>query len=249
MAKQTALQLVNTVLNNLGDVQVSTLAGISGAALFAFNSLNEGLYDIAFEFPNQLLETNASFSLVTNTSTYTKSGALYIYDKDSFRYNEQKSLAYKASKEFDIEYPVQTDTGVPRLVRDWQNMFWMYPAPAASENAKVVKYRAWSLPIPLNTNTDSMTCWIPEGFDLTLLTDWATKKVLHYRHNEEESIYGVKIWGEERADGRGDQGNMSRFMNLYMSHQIEDGALMLEPMEGVGGYPNGLFQTNPVNGP
>ena len=244
MAKQTALQLVNQVLNNLGDVQVTTLAGITGAALFAFNCLNEGIYDIAFEFPNQLLETNASFAIVSGTATYTKSAALYLYDKDSFRYNENKALDYKASKIFDLEYPVQTDTGVPRVIRDWQNMFWAYPVPAVSENGFLVKYRAWQLPTPFNTSTDTATCWMPEGFDLTLLSDWATKKVLHYRHNEEETLYGVKIWGEERGDGRGDQGNMSRFQNLYMSHQIDDGSMMVEPMEGAGGYPSGLFNAN-----
>lgn len=249
MAKQTALQLVNIVLNNLGDVPVSTLAGITGAALFAFNCINEGIYDIAFEFFNQILETNTFVSMVTNQATYGKPAGIYAYDKDSFRYNEQKAMQYYAPKRFDLEYPVQTDTGIPRLVLDNQNQFKVYPSPALSENGNPLKFRAWAIPTPFNTSTDSATCWIPEGFDLTLLTDWATKKVLHYRHNEEESIYGVKIWGEERPDGKGDQGNMSRFQNLYASHQIEDGDIMLEPMEGVGGYPNGLFQTNPVNGP
>lgn len=246
MAKQTALQLVNGVLNNLGDVQVTTLAGISGAALFAFNCINEGLYDIAFEFPNQLLETNAQFTVATGTATYTKSGALYMYDKDSFRYDESKNLHYYASKRFDLDYATQTNTNVPSIVRDWQNLFWLYPIPPSSENGKIVKYRAWSLPTPFTTASDSATCWIPEGFDITLLTDWATKKVLHYRHNEEESIYGVKIWGEERGDGLGDQGNMSRFKNLYVSHQIEDGDLMLEPMEG--SKASQFVQNGPITG-
>lgn len=245
MAKALSLALVNQVLSNLGDAQVSTLAGISGAALFAFNALNEGIYEISQEGLYQPLETSMSFTIVTGTTTYSKPSNLMAYDKDSFRYNNEKPFKYKAHRWVDRKYPCQTNTNIPDLVYDWQGNFNIYPIPPISENGYVVNFRAWAIPTPLSTASDSQTCWLPEGFDIGLLSDWATKKVLHYRHNEEEGIYGTKIWGEERDDGMGDQGSISRLKNLYLSHTIEDGNIMVEPMEErQGGW---FVQESPIS--
>lgn len=246
MAKATALALVNQVLSNLGDAQVSTLVGISGAALFAFNALNEGIYEISQEGLFQPLETATSFAIVTATTTYAKPSSIMAYDKDSFRYNDSRPMTYMAHRHFDRKYPCQTSTNIPVVVYDWQGNFNVYPIPPISENGYLVKFRGWTIPTPLSTASDAGTCWLPEGFDIGLLSDWSTKKVLHYRHNEEEGIYGTKIWGEERGDGMGDQGSISRLKNLYLSHTIEDGNLMIEPMEQRdGGW---FIQNSPIIG-
>lgn len=246
MAKATALQIVNQVLKNLGDANISSLGSISGAAQQAFDAVNEGIYEIAFEGLFQPLETSTSFTIVTGTTTYAKPYNIFAYDKDSFRYNEQKQFDYMAHRKFDRKYPIQTNTNIPEVVYDWGGNFNVYPIPPASENTKVVKYRAWSIPSPISTASDSGTCWLPEGFDIGLLSDWATRKILHYRHNEETGIYSTKIWGEERGDGYGDQGGLSRLKNLYLSHTIEDGNIMVEPMEERA---SGTFvQDSPVTG-
>lgn len=246
MAKAGALTIVNQVLKNLGDAQISTLAGITGAALFAFDAVNEGIYEISFEGLFQQLETNVQFSVITLTSTYAKPSNIYAYDKDSFRYDNSNKVSYKAHRWVDRKYPTQTNTNVPAVLYDWAGNFNLYPIPPISENGKICQYRGWILPTPLSTASDSGTCWLPEGFDVGLLSDWATKKVLHYRHNEEEGIYGTKIWGEERDDGFGDQGNISRLKTLYLSHTIEDGNIMVEPMEQrEGGY---FVQQSPITG-
>lgn len=245
MAKALSLALVNAVLSNLGDASVSTLSTITGAALFAFNALNEGIYEIAQEGLYQPLETSTSFAIATLVSTYAKPASIMAYDKDSFRYNDSDQIKYKAHRWVDRQYPCQTNTNIPKVVYDWQGNFNVYPIPPISENGYLVKFRAWAIPTPLSTASDSQTCWLPEGFDIGLLTDWATKKVLHYRHNEEEGIYGTKIWGEERSDGMGDQGSLSRLKNLYLSHTIEDGNIMVEPMEHRSG---GWFvQESPIS--
>lgn len=244
MAKAVSLAIVNQVLSNLGDAQITTLVGISGAALFAFNAINEGIYEIAQEGLYQPLETSTSFTIATGTTTYAKPSTIMAYDKDSFRYNDQKQFTYMAHRHFDRKYPCQTSTNVPQVVYDWQGNFNVYPIPPVSENGYLAKYRAWAIPTPFNTSSDTGTCWLPEGFDIGLLSDWATKKVLHYRHNEEESIYDVKIWGEERDDGMGNQGSISRLKNLYLSHTIEDGNIMVEPMEQrSGGW---FIQESPI---
>lgn len=231
MSKATALAIVNQVLSNLGDAQISTLNGITGAALFAFNAINEGIYDIAFEGLFQQLEITTTFAVVTGTTTYAKPSTIFAYDKDSFKYNNSDQVSYKAHRWVDRKYPDQTNTNIPTVVYDWQGYFNLYPIPPASESGKIIRFRAWQMPTPLSTATDTATCWLPEGFDIGLLSDWATKKVLHYRHNEEEALYDTKIWGEGRDDGMGNQGNMSRLRNLYSSHTIEDGNIMVEPME------------------
>lgn len=246
MAKAIALTIVNQVLKNLGDSQITTLAGITGAALMAFDAVNEGIYEIAAEGLFQQLETNTSFTMITTVGSYAKPSTIYAYDRDSFRYNEQFQIDYYAHRKFDREYPSQTNTNIPRLVYEFSGNFNVYPIPPLSENGKVIKYRAWVVPTPLSTASDSGTCWFPEGFDVGLLSDWATKKILHYRHNEEEGIYYSKIWGEERADGMGDQGNINRMKTLYLSHTIEDGNIMVEPMEQRDG--GSFVQNSPVTG-
>jgi len=251
MAKANALQIVQQVLYNLGDAQITTLNGITGAALSAFQAVNEGIYEIAFESLFQPLETATFFTVATGVTTYSKPSTIFAYDKDSFRYNEgQQNFKYKAHRWVDNKYPCQTNTNIPMVVYDWQGNFNIYPIPPISENGYLVKYRAWVIPTlfgigaPTSTATDTATCWLPEGFDIGLLSDWATKKVLQYRHNPETQSYHIKIFGEERNDGQGDQGNLSRLKNLYNSHTIEDGNIMVEPMEQrEGGW---FIQESPI---
>ena len=240
MAKANALQIVQQVLYNLGDAQITTLNGITGAALAAFQAVNEGIYEIAFESLFQPLETATFFTIATGVTTYSKPATIFAYDKDSFVYNGDKNFPMKAHRYMDRKHPdlySGTNTNIPKEGYDWQGFFNVYPIPPSSENGYKVNYRAWVIPTPFgisaptNTATDTATCWLPEGFDIGLLSDWATKKVLQYRHNPETQSYHIKIFGEERNDGQGDQGNLSRLKNLYNSHTIEDGNIMVEPME------------------
>lgn len=227
MAKQTALQLVNKVLENLGETSnLSVLTSLSGISLMVFNTINEVLYEIAFEDRYSPLEEDGSIVLSTGVTTVSVPTDMYAFDKDSFRYNEEQKVYYYTPQRFDREYHTQTDTGIPDKVYKWKSFWKPYLIPSSSANGKTIAYRYWKLPTILSTAAATGTCWIPEGFDLTLLCDWVTFKILHYKHNEEALVYYGKVWG----DGKENEGNLATFKRLYRSPDILDENIMVEPM-------------------
>jgi len=227
MAKQNALQLVNKVLENLGETSnLTVLTSLSGLSLMVFNTLNEVLYEIAFEDRYTCLEEDGTITLSTGVSSTAIASDMYAFDKDSFRYNEESQVSYYTPQRLDREYKTQTDTGIPDKLIKWKECWKPYPIPSSSANTKTIKYRYWKLPTILATATPTGTCWIPEGFDLTLLADWVTFKILHYKHNEEAVVYYGKVWG----DGKDNEGNLATFKRLYRSPDIIDENIMVEPM-------------------
>jgi len=227
MAKQTALQLVNKVLANLGETSnLSALTSLTGISLLVFNVINETLYELAFEDRYSCLEEDGTITLSTGVSTVAVPSDLYAFDKDSFRYDESAQVKYYTPQRFDREYKTQTDTGIPDKVIKWKDYWRPYPIPSASANTKTIAYRYWKLPTVLSTATATGTCWIPEGFDLTLLADYVTYKILHYTHNEEALIYYGKVWG----DGRENEGNLATFRRLYRSPDILEENIFVEPL-------------------
>ena len=227
MAKQSALQLVNKVLENLGETSnLTVLTSLSGLSLMVFNIINEVLYEIAFEDHYSCLEEDGTITLSTGVSSASIASDMYAFDKDSFRYNEEAQVYYYTPQRFDREYKTQTDTGIPDKIWKWKDTWRPYPIPSSGANTKTIKYRYWKLPTILATATPTGTCWIPEGFDLTLLADWVTYKIMHYKHNEETPVYYSKVWG----DGRENEGNLATFKRLYRSPDIIDENIFVEPL-------------------
>lgn len=244
MAKSNALQILNKVQNNLGESLTSagSFASISGLALLIFNSMNEILLEIANEYKYMELETDISITLSSNTSTYTASVSLSEFDKDSFNYNDQKPIPYYTPQKMDREFPVKTSTGVPRVAWYWSGYFRLYPVPAVSEHGKLLKLRGWKNPDLFSTASTAGTCFIPEGFDLTLLANWVTFKVLAYKNNPEAQVYYAKVFGT--SDGKM-EGQLAQYKRNHGSPQMLDNSIMIEPMEGTG--KNGLVQP-PISG-
>lgn len=244
MAKSNALQILNKVQNNLGESQTAagSFASISGLALLIFNSMNEVLLDIAEEYKMMELEADISIPLVTNTSTYTASLTLTEFDKDSFNYNDERHIPYYTPQRMDREFPVKTATGQPRVAWYWGGFFRLYPVPALSENTKQLKFRGWKIPDLYSTASTAGTSYIPEGFDLTLLANWVTFKVLAYKNNPEAQVYYAKVFGT--SDGRM-EGQLDKYKRNHGSPQILDNSIMVEPMEGKGR--NGIVQP-PISG-
>lgn len=246
MAQMTLLQIVNKVLANLGDAQLTTLGNITGAALQIYNAMNEALYEISMEYTFQPLESDGVITLANGTSTYTKPSDMQSYDKDSFRLAQRQQIKYYSPQKFDREYVSQTSSNTPVLLTDWRGKFQFYPIPDSGINGSTCAYRYWKIAptfvnVPTNTASDSANTWIPEGFDYTLLCNWITFKILHYRHNEEMAIYQSKVWGDPSNDTI--QGDYSRFKTLYASHRIEDGQIMVEPLENSSLT---MFQQSPI---
>lgn len=226
MAKSTALGIVNKVLENLGESQQTVLTSLSGLSLLVFNTINEILYELEQEYRFSALEADGTITLSTGVTTYALPSDIRHFDKDSFRYNEQSRIPYYTPQRFDREYQTQTSTGIPDKILKWLEYWKPYPIPSSSADNKTIKYRYWKIPTLLATASPTGTCWIPEGFDLTMLADYVTYKVMHYLHNEEASIYYAKVFG----DGRLNEGSLARFKSIYGSPQILDENIFVEPL-------------------
>lgn len=244
MAKSTALQILNKVQNNLAEVQTSagSFASISGIALLIFNSMNEILLEIANDYKLMELETDVTIPLSTNTATYTASLSLTEFDKDSFNYNDERSIPYYTPQKMDREFPVKTATGQPRVAWYWAGYFRLYPTPGVSEAGKSLKFRGWKQPDLYSTASTAGTSFIPEGYDLTLLANWVTFKVLAYKQNPEAQVYYAKVFGT--SDGKM-EGQLAQYKRNHSSPQLFAGSIMVEPMEGNSG--NGIVQ-RPISG-
>lgn len=244
MAKSSALEILNKVQNNLGESYTSaaSFSAISGLALLIFNTVNEVLLDLALEYKFQQNEVDLSIPMVAGTATYTASLALMDFDKKSFSYNGRTPIPYYTTERIDREYPVKTNSGVPQVAWYWGGYFRVLPIPAASEAGKTLQFRGWRIPTLLSVASTAGTCWIPEGFDLTLLANMVTFKVLAYKGNPEAQVYYAKVYGT--SDGK-IEGQLDKFKRNYGSPQMLDNSIMIEPMEGSSG--NGFVQP-PISG-
>lgn len=244
MAKSNALQILNKVQNNLGEslTSAASFASVSGLALLIFNTMNEVLYDLANDYKFQENEVDISIPMVTGTATYTASLSLVDFDKKSFNYDGKAPIPYYTAERIDREFPVKTNTGVPRVAWYWGGYFRVIPIPAASENAKTLTFRGWRVPALFSLASTAGTCFIPEGFDLTLLANWVTFKILAYKGNAEAQVYYAKVFGT--ADGKM-EGQLDKYKRNHGSPQLLDNSIMIEPMEGNS---RGGFVQPPISG-
>lgn len=244
MAKSNALQILNKVLNNLGEPATSagSFASISGLALLVFNTMNEVVYDLGNDYKFQENEVDISITMATGVSTYTASVSLVDFDKKSFSYDGKVPLPYYTSERIDREYPVKTNTGIPQVAWYWAQFFRVIPIPAASENGKLLTFRGWRIPAIYDTASTAGISFIPEGFDLTLLANWVTFKVLAYKGNPEAQVYYSKVFGT--ADGKM-EGQLDKYKRSHGSPQMLDNSIMIEPMEGNSRH---AFVQPPISG-
>lgn len=227
MAKQTLLQLVNRVLGNLGESQVSSTTTLSGISLMVFNTINEVLYEIFFSEKLRPVETVCTITLTSNISTYAIDTGIFDFDKDSFIYNGQTEVEYYTPQRFDRETKSATSTGEPSRIYQFGGYWRPYPVPNSVADGKTITYRAWRYPVVMNTDTATMTCDMPEGFDITLLADYVTFKIMHYKGNEQANLYYGKVFG----DNRNNEGSLDKFKRLFRSPDLSDGSIMVEQME------------------
>lgn len=246
MAKYNILQVFNKIQENLGESKSSALTALAGMNLLIFNTINEVLYEICQDYKYDFLEMEFSFPLVTGTATYTATQTVGVVDFDrapgAFRYNEERPIPFYSWQRFNREFPTRTSSGIPSVIYTWGGYFRVYPIPAASESGKVISFRGWTFPTQVTTATATATTILPEGFEITLLADYVTYKILHYRGNPEWQIYYNKVFGS--SDGK-IEGSLNALKRLHGSPIVDDSSLMAEPM-GKGG--SGGFVQQPITG-
>lgn len=207
MAKMTALQVLNQVLQNVGeDSTLTSLTSLTGIQLTAWNKIREALQDITTDQNVRwdFLESFGVVSLSTNNYSYTITGLttgsdMLEEDRESFKQPDTgRNLKYITPQEFDAYYPkgISTDTvGYPSFFTKYANSFIFDKMATADENGKLVNFRYWKYPTYYSTSTSTGTTELPEPFDMTLLVALATLKVLTYLGSSEASIYKVQVFG------------------------------------------------------
>lgn len=199
----TTLEIMNAVQRNNGLTAVSSLTSLTGLDLKIFNFINDAIFELGVKENWIPLENLQTITLVTSTSTYTKTSTINKYDKFSFRYNETKKLTFRSAQEIDDLYPCQTNLGLADDIYEYGGYFTLPKIPSSDYNTKTIKYRAWNIPALLSTSTATGTCWFPEGYDRTVLVNYATYKVMEFRYIEEYKEYKKKVLGDREFGEEG----------------------------------------------
>lgn len=219
MAKLTAIQALNEVLKRIGEPVVTALTSLSVIQQQGFDNLNRALEEIAQDTDNRPLEAEGTVTLLTSTSTYATS-AITNYRKLAYesvhQTNDKNSIRLITSDEFDLMFPegITTDRqGYPNLMTEKLGKFHFDKVPTANENSKVVTFRYQQIPTLYETATEAGTSFMPEGFDRTLLCDYATWITMQYMGHPEIQDYYFKVFGS--PDNNSPEGHLSKFKRTY----------------------------------
>lgn len=217
MSKLTCLQAVNMVLKRIGEPTISALTSLTTIQLQAFDNLNRALEEIAQDETLNVLETEGSVTLLTSTSTYTPPADYRSLAIQSVQQRDTgKILNVLTANEFNLSFPkgVTTDmTGYPGAMTELFGKFHFDRFPTAAENSKTIKYRYFQIPTLYSTETSTGTSYMPEGYDATLLADYAAWLTMSYMGHPEAQEYYIKVFGDPR--NRAPEGHLSKFKRRY----------------------------------
>jgi len=72
---------------------------------------------------------------------------------------------------------------------------------------------------PFTLGADSSTCWMPEGYDRTLLCDYATWLTMEYMTHPKSAYYYGKVFGD--AKNAAPEGDLSKFKRAFGSPMMK----------------------------
>jgi len=228
MAQLTALQALNKVLRNIGEAQVSALTGLNNIQMLAFEKLNESIQEVCVDQNTRwdFLESLGVIPMTTNSYQYqitaiTSGSNMMEEDKESLRQpDSDKNITYITPQEFDTLRPkgVTTDiTGYPDKYTKYAGYIIFDRMATSVQNGKNVYFRYWKQPTYYATDTATGKSDLPEPFDVTVVCNLATMKVLAYLGNEEAANYKAFVYG----DGRDLEGALSKLKWLHSSPTIK----------------------------
>lgn len=229
MAKMNALQIVNQILENIGEVSnLTVLTGLSGIQVTVWDKLVEALQDLTSDQKNKwsFLESLGEVTMTTGNNEYTitalSSGSdMQTEDKESFRSPDAGlPVKYIDPQKFDALFPkgITTDrTGYPEFFTKYAGKIIFDKQASATQNSKAIKFRYWKHPTYYSTASPTGTGDIPEPFDRTLLVAYATLKVLTHLGSDEAAIYKIQVFGNDRDI----QGSLDRMIEGYSSPELK----------------------------
>jgi len=223
MAKKTCLQLLNRVLEKIGEPEVTVLTSLSGRNLMSWNALNEALYEIYTNNSGkwQFAESSGTITLLTSTTAYAVATDMMEEDIFSFRLSANSTnIAYVDPQEFDIDNPSISNTGYPTQVTKYNNQFVIDTIPGSANASKTIQYRYWKIPTVFSTATSTTTCDIPEIFEEAVVVNLAVYKVLAYEGDSEAQRYYIELYGGI-AGGDKKEGSFNRMKRIYGSSKLD----------------------------
>lgn len=217
MAKMTALQAVNVVLNRIGEAEVSVLTSLSTIQQVVFDNLNRSLLEICQDTDLNLLDKQGKVTTTLAANTYDPATDLDHLCFNSMRTPDgNQMIQYLTPEQFDAKYPAGISSDRIGMPEWYTYTFQKLTFDRACDSANVGKffyYRYYSVPALYSTSTPTGTCYIPEGWDRTLLCDYATWKVMSYMGHAEEMKYWAYVFGEPQD--RSPEGSLSRFKRKF----------------------------------
>lgn len=207
MAKLSALQATNKVLQNIGEASnLTVLTSLSTIQQLCFDKINEAIQDICTDENTRwkFLESEGQIPMTTGNYKYLISGLTYgadlmFEDIESFRQEDSSTrLKYLTPQEWDnayIEGIGASRTGYPNQIMRYAGYFVVNNQATATQNGKIIYFRYWKTPAYYAEASPSGTVDIPEPFDRTLLVPLATLKVMAYLGSEEAALYKVQVFG------------------------------------------------------
>ena len=228
MAKLTALQTLNAVLQNVGESTVASLTSLTGIQLICWDKITEALQDITTDQNTRwtFLESLGVVSLSTGNNAYTITALttgsdMQEEDRESFKSPDaDRKLIFLTPQEFDTKYPkgITSDmTGHPDYYMKYAGQIVFNKKASSAENGDLINFRYWKFPTYYSTATATGTSDVPEPFDRTLLVALATLKVLTYLGNSEASVYKVQVFG----NGSDIEGSLDKAKRLHTSPQFK----------------------------
>lgn len=220
MAKLTLLQCVNEVLKRCGENEAGYTTNAGTVVTVVFDNLNRALTEIAQDTNLKPLESQGTITLATGTATYTPPTDFNTLAYQSIQNpnadNVNVNINMLTPDEFDQFYPIarRADrTGYPVAMTYYLGSFLLDSKPTANENGKAINYRYFKIPTLFTMGTDSGTCWMPEGYDRTLLCDYATWLTMEYMAHPKASYYYGKVFGD--AKNAAPEGDLSKFKRAF----------------------------------
>lgn len=228
MAKLTALEVMNRVLDNLGEARISSLTALTGIQLKVWEKITEAIQDIVTDQDTRwsFLESLGVVSLSTNNHAYTITGLttgsdMMEEDKESVRSGDaQRRIKYVTPQEFDALYPkgiTTSHTGYPDIYTRYAGQFVFNKKATSAENGDLIDFRYWKFPTYYATATSTGTTEIPEPFDRTLLVALATLKMMIYLGSGEAAAYKIQVYG----NGQDIEGSLDKMKRLNTSPRIK----------------------------
>jgi len=129
---------------------------------------------------------------------------------------QKGNILYKTTDEWDQLLPegVRSDrTGWPDSIAYVRGRIEVDHIPTVTEKGKVIEYRYFQIPTLFSTSTSTGTSFMPEGWDQTVLHDYATWMTMQYMGHPEMNDYYFKLFGDPR--NKQPEGEVSRFKRAF----------------------------------